>query len=199
MPGRGYKIDPPRSWSTTLAEVALIVLIIGLAAIAFDVAKSWTTVTLAQTSVTVTPFTFETETYNFESDEKGKPFHKEVVARRSDGSTVKIATVGRIEWGTTTRKITHTTGVWASVYDLIEAKTTWQMHPAELAALKERLRNPPVDCVFQTAGNPSFVRNDIVLGHELAVIQTSTATERGTFWRARNLGCEELQFRFESR
>lgn len=120
------------------------------------------------------------------------------MARRSDGATANVATVGLIEWGTTTRKVTYPDGIWASVYDMIAAKTTWHMHPVALASMKQRLQNPPADCVFKTEGNPRFIRNETLLGHQVAIIQTLTSTERGTFWRAPDLGCEELQFRYEA-
>lgn len=164
----------------------------------FFVAKTSTTVTLAQSRVQVVPFVYQTETYNFESDPHGKLIHKKLVARRSDGSEASIESVGLIDWGTSTRKVTYTTGVWANIYDLIGAKTTWHMKSNELAAMKERLRNPPANCVFRTEGDPFFVHNESLLGHEVAVIQSSTEGERGTFWRSRDLGCEELQFRYES-
>jgi hypothetical protein len=169
-----------------------------LGTLAFYVAKRGTTMTLAQTSIEVVPFVFEAETYNFESDPKGKLVHKRVTARRADGAMANIESVGLLEWGTSTRKVTYVDGTWATVYDLIAAKTTWRMKPTELAAVKERLRNPPVNCLFNTAGNPTFIRNDTVLGHEVAVIESVSDGERGTFWRARDLGCEELRWRYES-
>ena len=169
-----------------------------IAFLSFVAARKLTVTTLAQSPLQVVPFTFETETYNFESDPAGKLVYKRLMARRQDGATASVASVGLVQWGATTRKVTFPDGMWANVYDIVGAKTTWHMNSVSLAALKARLQNPPANCVFNTEGNPTFLRNEQLLGHSVAVIQTVTKTERGTFWRAPDLACEELQFRYES-
>lgn len=175
---------------------AAISFLVGL--LCFYGSKRVTTITLAQSTIKVQPFVFQTETYSYEKDANGKLIHKKTVARQSDGSTATLASVGLVEWGATTRKITLPDGTWTTIYDLIDAKTTWSMDSAELASLKERLRNPPERCVFQTEGDPKWLREETLFGRQVDVIEAVTTAARKTSWRARDLSCEDLEYRYES-
>jgi len=69
---------------------------------------------------------------------------------------------------------------------------------AELAALKERLTNPPVDCLYWP--NARVISRETLFGQPVVVLQKTYKTEniRITKWLAPQLGCESLQWRLET-
>src|SRR5690348_5252327 len=136
---------------------------------------------MAGAHVSAIPFVLQLDNYNFDSDPNGTLFQKKMVARRSDGATVDTSTVGLLPWGKTVTRVTYPDGTWLNVYDLISAKTTWRMKAMELAAFKERLQNRgPANCVFETEGNPTFLRSEFIFGQRVAVIQSTPALLRMT-------------------
>lgn len=180
-----------------LGRVLIISVVLGLGTLCFIAARTSVTALLAQQTVKVVPFVIERQTFNFEKDPNGKLIYRQTLARRSDGTTASVGSVGLIEWGAVTRKIEFMDGIWVSAYDSIGAKTTWHMASNRLAALKQRITNPPANCVFETEGNPISIGNDKVLGHEVVIVQATASDFRTTSWRAQDLGCEDLKFRYE--
>jgi hypothetical protein len=165
----------------------------------FFAARRLTTHRIARANITVVPFVLQLDNYNFDTDPNGKLFHKRVFARRSDGASANVETVGLLSWGKTTRKVTYPDGRWVTVYDLIGAKTSWQLKPSSLARMKRLLQEPPPDCVFQTEGDPKVISTETILGQKVFVVQAASTSWRETAWRAPGLACQELKFRFESR
>ncbi len=176
-----------------------IFLSIGLAILCFFAGSRLMVEHLANAQVRVAPFVLQVESYNFDRDPEGEVFHKKVVARRSDGTTVVVSSIGPLSSGKFVKKITFPEGRWMTVFDLIQAKTTWQMGPTGLAAFKEHMQNPPKNCLLDVEGNPHLLREDVILGHKVVVVQSDTGNGRMTEWKAPDLSCERLQFRFESR
>lgn len=176
-----------------------LLLSAGLAVLSFVTGSRLMVRHLANAQVRIAPFVLQIETYNFDRDPQGELFHKKTVARRSDGTTVVSSSVGPLLADKNVRKITFTDGRWMTVFDLIQAKTTWQMRPANLASLKEHLQDPPKNCIIAVEGSPHLLREDVVLGQKVVVVQSENLNGRMTEWKAPDLSCERLQFRFESK
>lgn len=168
-------------------------------ALSFYGAKHATFHIKAYAQISATPFVAETDVYEFRSHPQGNLFLKQVVARRSDGSTAEVTTKGPI-WSASMRKVTFMSGSTVSVFDFISAKTTFQMKPQELAVLKQKLTNSPVDCIYR--GDAQIIDRQILFGQQFIVQQhllspSSRQQVRVTEWLAPQLGCEHLGYRTE--
>ena len=68
----------------------------------------------------------------------------------------------------------------------------------ELAALREKLGNPPVDCLYWPKAR--VISRETLFGQPVVILQKTYKTEniRITKWLAPQLGCESLQWRLET-
>jgi len=172
-----------------------------LAVLCFYGAGKLTIYHIASAQVRVAPFVLRTESYNYDKGPKGELFVKEVVARRSDGATAEISTVGEPSSGNTVKTLTFLDGRAVVVYDPIQAKSSWHITTARLAALKEHLLNSASDCMprEKREGKRSVIGDDVVLGHKAIRIQSDLSSGRIIDWKAPDLACETLEFTFEER
>src|SRR5690349_1101429 len=142
----------------------------------------------AYAQVTATPFVAETDIYEFRSNPQGTLFFKEVVARRSDGSTAEVSSKGPI-WGASMRKVTFMNGSTVSVFDFISARSSFKMKPQELAELKQKLNNSPVDCVYR--GDAQIIDRQMLFGQQVIVqqhlVNINQEQLRATEWLAPKL------------
>jgi len=180
-----------------------LVLLVVVAFASFFAAKNATFHLKAYAQVTTTPFVAETASYNFERNPQGDLYFKKVIARRSDGSTAEVNQSGPI-WGASARRVTFLSGVAVHAFDLVSSKTTIKMNSQELASLKQRLTNPPADCLYW--GDAKIIDRPILFGQQFVVLQRNYTNpkkpdlnQRGTRWLAPQLGCESLAWRLESR
>jgi hypothetical protein len=182
----------------------------------FYIAEHWTIEIKAHAQVRATPFVAEMALYNFEKNPQGELMEKRLTARRSDGST---AVVYWLHWGLhwrlhywrtseiPFRTLTLLNGTRFNVLDLIASRMIVKKD-AELAALKESLVNPPPNCMYRFAGQEDLLGTETVAGQKVGVIElvqqlplhdnvlTNTRTTR---WLAPDLGCEQLQYRYETK
>ena len=68
----------------------------------------------------------------------------------------------------------------------------------ELAALREKLGNPPVDCLYWPKAR--VISRETLFGQPVVILQKTYKTEniRITKWLAPQLGCESLQWQLET-
>jgi hypothetical protein len=140
---------------------------------------------------------------SFEQQPQGELMERRVTARRSDGSTAMVTFMGP-HWGMpeiSARQLTLMSGTRVSILDLVASKTTWKMKDGDIAVLKERLLNPPPNCMLPTPGNPNFLGNGILAGQKVAIIEVidQPLGTRSVFWKAPELGCEQLQYGSETK
>lgn len=169
------------------SAVAILLLLVGC----YFGAKRLTITHLAHAQVRATPFFLQLHVYNVQ---KNKLSHMRAIARRSDGTTVLLQSVGPIDSGHTMRKITFMDGRAITVSDLLRTRTTIRQLNEEIAFLRKMLVDPPQDC--RTSGQV-FLRRESILGQNVAVWQLDVANRRITIWQAPALGCELLQYRSE--
>jgi hypothetical protein len=148
----------------------------------------------------VTPYVVETEVYAFEHDPHGAVAIKTMFARRSDGATVRVESIGPLQLGITARRITFTDGRSVSVVDAFKMKTTWPAVPAgRLDHFNaQRLKGTP-NCV--RSPGETVLALDLVAGQMVVGVRTDLTQgpvlKRMTEWRARDLGCLTLNYRVE--
>jgi hypothetical protein len=169
-------------------------------ALSFYGAKHATYHIKAYAQITATPFVAETDFYEFRSNPQGNLFLKQVVARRSDGSTAQVTSRGPI-WSASMRKVTFMNGSTVAAFDFVSARTSFQMKPQELAALKEKLTNSPVDCAYRN--DEQIIDRQRLFGQEFIVhqhfISFNQEQQRVSEWLAPQLGCEHLGYRIEAK
>jgi len=178
----------------------------------FYTARHWTIEIKVHAQVRATPFVLDTDYYNFEKQPQGELMERRVTARRSDGSTAVVYWLhwGRPYWRTSEipfRTLTFLNGTGINVLDLITSRTMVK-RDAGLAVLKERLVNPPPNCMYRFAGQENLLGNDTVAGQRVGVVEylqqsplhDNVLTEtRTTMWLAPGLGCEQLQYRYQTK
>ena len=148
----------------------------------------------AQTSVL--PFTLQLDFYRYPDRAAPVLYAREVTARRQDGTTVTKRTIGPVRSNLWFRKITHIDGEEVLVHDVIGEKTTIRRTPKEVSDRKNRLLNPPGNCLYEGF---KLIRSDLVLGHRVAVVQEDRSDSRTTRWLAEDLGCEQVTYTGETR
>jgi hypothetical protein len=170
-----------------------------LAVLCFYGAGKLTIYHIASAQVRVAPFVLRTESYNYDKGPKGELFLKELLARRSDGATAVISTVGEPSSGNTVKTLTFLDGKSVVVYDPIQAKSSWHITAARLAGLKEHLLNSASDCMPEgkREGKQGVIGDDVILGHKVIRIGSDLSTGRVVDWKAPDLTCETLEFTFE--
>jgi hypothetical protein len=172
-----------------------------LALVCFYGAAKLTIHHIAHAQVRVVPFVLRTDSYNYDNGPKGELFLKEVVARRSDGASAVISTVGDPSSGSTLKTLNFLDGTMVEVYDPIQAKSSWHMAAIRLAGLKERLLNPASDCMpkEKLEGTRKVLGRDVILGHAVIRIEADSSDGRLVDWKAPDLACETVEFTFEER
>jgi len=129
-------------------------------------------------------------------DESGalKLWRVDVIARRSDGATAKITSLGPISLRKFTRKLTFPDGRTLTLFDHIKVRTTWPtMSDEELTAYQSHITYPPADCGANSR-NTHLLRSEMIGGQSTFVLQTLVPGKyRVTRWVAPALDCEELQ------
>jgi hypothetical protein len=109
----------------------------------------------------------------------GASFHegeKEVLARRSDGSTVRLMSVGPAENGVLTREIDFIDGRKVTVYDSIQAKVTWPLRSdGEMHYLRDRATSGPGEC--EMGSTAALLRHDHMEGQDVDVIQMTAGAK----------------------
>jgi hypothetical protein len=173
---------------------------VAVVALSFYGAKHATFHIKAYAQITATPFVAEVDFYDFRSNPQGSVFLKKVVARRSDGSTAEVTSKEPL-WNVHMRNVTFMNGAALTAYDFVSSKTSFQMKPQELAAMKQRLTNSPVDCVYRS--DARIVDRQMLFGQQIIVLEhifdqpNQGDAERITEWFAPALGCEKVGYRYE--
>jgi hypothetical protein len=120
---------------------------------------------------------------------------KEILGRRSDGATVRMAWVGPAEHGQFVRELKFPDGRSLTLYDSVKAKVTWPaMSEVETSILRAKAVAGTSDC---SAGR-TLLRHDQMEGQEVDILQTTAGPYRVTFWAAPKLGCENLYVNSEA-
>jgi hypothetical protein len=136
----------------------------------------------------------------FTDNHSGKlsPFRAEVVARRSDGATARITSLGPLTAPGYFRKVDFLDGRSVTLIDSIKAKSTWPtMGRRELSALSQKITQAPADCGVHTPY--ALLRFDSLDGQDVVVAEGVIAKRyRLTRWLAPKLGCEDLYYKSEA-
>lgn len=131
-----------------------------------------------------------TEPYTLERTISGpnKKFDtKEILARRSDGATLRMHWIGPAEGGQFVRELKFPDGRSLTLYDSVKAKVTW---PA-MTEIEVRMLTSPARAADCSGGRP-LLRDDQMEGQEVDVFQITAGSFRATMWAAPKLGCEHL-------
>ena len=154
-------------------------------------------VTVVNAQVSATPFYLEKTLLEPGNDGNLSVFGSETVARRSDGTTARVKSVGPRNALRNVRDLSFLDGRFVTLFDSVRVKSTWpQKSAAEAGAMKWALTNPQRDC---GAHPPQTVlRHDSVDGEEVVVIQLVAGQYRLTRWVAPKLGCEALYYKSEA-
>jgi hypothetical protein len=122
---------------------------------------------------------------------------KDILARRSDGSTVRMNSMGQAENGVFSRDISFIDGREITVYDSIQAKVTWPLRSAgEMQYQRDRVTTGPAECDW--GSQSTLIRHDRMEGQDVDVIQFSAGANQVTLWAAPKLGCEYLRDKAEA-
>lgn len=159
--------------------------------------------TYARDSATLKPFYLERETYSFRV---GRVLSRSVLARRSDGATVRLETAfGRpgLALNVMSRVVTSSSGRKTVFGDWIKTKTTWpEPTPQAQARRLAILQNPAVNCA---GAEESVVGSEVVLDHRSIMVRSApfdgppkthdSPPEKliETAWRMPDFACQEIQ------
>ena len=114
-----------------------------------------TIVPVAMAQDKVVPFVLKAEIYAYEHDPKGALAITRTFARRSDGATVMVESLGPITLGITGRRVAYWDGTSRSFVDAFRTKTTEPAVPlGDLASYHAHLLNAPPNCL-RHGGRPS--------------------------------------------
>jgi hypothetical protein len=164
----------------------------------FYAAKYLKVIQLANAQVTAVPFYLQLDISKPADGGTMVVFRRMAVARRSDGTTASIETVGPLSGGQTARKITFLDGRSLSLMDAFRVKSTWPTRTSqEIAALKAALTASPKDCIPPGSRGITLLGFEQMSGVDVAVIQSPVGGYRLTRWVAPRLGCEALRYRSE--
>ncbi len=148
------------------------------------------------------PFYLERTVFaaDISGDVTGTPslYRMEIVARRSDGTTARLKSMGPFASPPFVRDVTFLDGRHVTLFDSIKVRTTWpQAISEELGGLRQALIRSPRDC---GASPPiALVGFDHVGDLEVAVKQSIIPGKfRVTRWAAPKLGCEALYDKSEA-
>lgn len=154
---------------------------------------------IARAQVKATPFTLEMESYEFSDGLPETLIAKETVARRSDGATARVDSMGGIvglQAGETERHILYLDGHALDVFDGVQSVVRFpQLSLKAMAFRKEEIVSPPENCVFL---GDSLVGYGTIRGYKVAKVKNMAIGQRTvTAWLAPELGCEQLQYQVE--
>jgi hypothetical protein len=124
-----------------------------------------------------------------------RPFKELILARRSDGTTVQVESIGPPVEGLRIRKVLSTDGRAVSLIDKYGLKTSWPvLADPDAASLVRRLTDPPASCV-SGSGADTVVRHDVAQGQDIEVVQ-EVLDNKGvlTMWKMPQFACEELYY-----
>jgi hypothetical protein len=142
----------------------------------------------------IVPFTYKGHIYLFGTNPIGQLRTDLTFARRSDGTTVEVRSVGPLEAKLNVRTIRYMDGGLISIVDAMQAKEAWPPRGSRAAAFRRALAvNPPSTCTF---GKEDTVLNDgsVISGQRVDVVRhDAVGGVRITEWRAPELGCTALQ------
>jgi len=126
------------------------------------------------------------------------PSRKEILARRSDGATARLDSVGPLDSARFLRKLLFLDGSSVTLADSVGSKTTWpQMSELEVAAMKGRLLTRLADCGVRAPY--TILGFDTMSGQDVVIVQRIIPGRyRLTRWLAPQLGCEDLSYESEA-
>ena len=182
-----------RSPLTRILRDCFPMLLVGLAG--YAAARFLTSGHRAYAQTAAKPFTLRLDFYSYSKQPAGELYAREITARKSDGTTVTSRTAGPVEKGIWVRFITVPGGSRVEADDALGLKTTYPFS-SMAAALLDRLSSPQPHCRY---GDAVFLREDMVLGHPVSVVQRARASGRMTWWYAEDLGCETLGYTYEQK
>ena len=160
-------------------------------------AKQHTVGHRASAQVIATPFVAEMHSYSYKSNPTGELLAKRMLARRSDGTTVSIHSAGPVEKGWTSRKVQYMDGRYTGIVDRISSVIRGSSGTSQLAGLKSRLLNPPVNCSVDVSFQ--FKGYEQVFGRRLAKVVRDSPASVFTAWHDPQFGCEILQSYLEDK
>lgn len=146
----------------------------------------------------ITPFVLRTQVYAFEHDRHAELGIKTTFARRSDGATVRVESVGPLKLGLTGRMISFTDGRSLSLVDAFKMKTTWPPVPPGLLARFNAERWSASPNCLRMAGE-ELAGDGTITGQNVVVVRETVGLimRRETDWRAPGLGCQNLAYKVE--
>lgn len=183
----------------SLRSVLWVGATFGLAVGAYFLAQPLTLERLARAQVKTTPFTLQLESYDLSEGSPGLLFSKETVARRSDGATVRINSMGGLvglQSGEAERHIVFLDGREIAAFDGVSSVIRFPKLSTEAISIqKQKILNPPANCLFP---GQTLVRYEALQGYTTAVVRVGPVGQNEiTAWYAPALGCEKLQYRVE--
>jgi hypothetical protein len=140
---------------------------------------------------TVPPTTSVVPFYLEQTETMGAKKSTSVLARQSDGTTVRIEKGAR----STIRDVFLRDGTAVSVLDALKAKVTWPGRVSRQGVEAEPLPGCDVNYAAGTSDRPAGV--EFVLGQAVTVTESTMGRTVITSWRAPGLDCEELYYRSE--
>ncbi len=182
-------------------RAAVGVAVVAAAVGAFYGAKALVVGRLASAQVSVIPFVVQRDIYFYGPGQTRRLAKIETIARASDGTEVVAGTFGPVSAGLIARKITYPDSSVVGLIDAARVKTTWPPSRRDAAFLKSQTLNPPPNCVRFSNMEALVSSHAAVLGHPADEIRHGAlgAETLITTWRARDLGCADLEYRAETR
>lgn len=177
---------------------ALGIILLGCAS--YFITKVLASAPTQGSQTTVTPFTLKSETYFYGQDPDGTLADVDTVARRSDGTTVRVTSEGpMIAKGIKERTIQYMDGSRVDLLDADKEKTT--RPPASQEAVdgwRTLILQPPAGCVFNSTDLLLQAHGGEVLGQVVSEVRPPSPPDyRITSWKAPGLACETLEYKSE--
>jgi hypothetical protein len=183
----------------SLKLVRLLLLVLTLAFVGAVAGYYMTLKKVQAAPLTVTPF--RAELWGYVPDAAGNLTtlrHRHIIARRSDGSSVRASTYGDPHLGNFSRRIEYADGSFSHVVDDLRMKVTGRHTALELARIKSGQAAPPADCRFQKS--ETLLGEETLGGERVLAVRTLFGDARSTvYYRAPALGCVDLALRKEEK
>jgi hypothetical protein len=191
-----HKAMSPSSNKTSHILVAAAVVIAAGAIVSFYFGKTLHPPGIVHAQLRVEPFLLERTLSERRPPAGLSPSLAVSIARRSDGTTATVESVGPLASPRFVRKLAFLDGRVLSLVDSMRIKSTGpRLSEEEAGSLIQSLTVPSPDCGAKT---PELLRHDTYSGQEVAVIQSLIPNKyRVTYWRAPKLGCEALYYTTE--
>ncbi len=180
-------------------KLLLALLGVSLAFLTFHFVQPLALHHIAHAQVTATPFLLKTDLYSYEQDPDGVLINRFVQARRSDGTVVRSESIlGKVGFSAahSVRSITFMDGRRFSAYDATKVMVAWPRLPEQTLAIhKERILNPPKNCVFPGHTLKGY---GILLGRTVAIVERPrVGNTQITAWDDPSLGCVDLKYQVQ--